>query len=151
MHAKKIAAMLIVGMAFATIMIQARAGAPSGKAGCSWLATGTITKTDGSTFYLLGKDNVVYTVDAGRAELLSEFTTDSRGLSVGDTVRVYGTVTGPNSVAASRVRVLVHEAAQGEESPKKEIKIIYERPQEEKPAEGAGPQVEIKPQPEDGQ
>ena len=149
MSTRKAIATLVLGLAFSAIAVQPSSGQACGGVGCAWLATGTITRSDGSTFYLLGKDNTIYTIDASRAEMLSEFTTDSRSMRVGDTVRVYGTMTGDRQVAASRVRVTVHEATPADEPPKKEIKIIYERPQEQSPAEGAGPEPEVQPQPDE--
>lgn len=104
--------------------------APCDYAGCSWLATGTVAKMDGKTFHLLGKDNVVYTIDAGPAEVIFEnYTADCCSLRVGDTVRVYGTVSGPAAVRAARIRVFSREPVRPAPSgagPQREVKIIVE-------------------------
>jgi len=151
MSTRKIIATLVLGVALIAIAAQGAGGEACERLGCAWLATGTITRIDGSTFYLLGKDNLVYAIDASRAEMLSEFTNGSFSVRVGDTVRVYGNVTGAQKVAASRVRVMAHEEAPEAEPLRKEIRIIYEKPREEQPTEGAGPQPEVQPQPEERQ
>jgi len=122
---------LVIGLtAMVGLSAAASEQAPCDYAGCSWLATGTVTKMDGKTFYLLGKDNVVYTIDAGPAEVVFEdYTADCCSLRVGDTVRVYGTLSGPAAVRAARVRVFAREPAKpaaGGAGPQKEVKIIVE-------------------------
>jgi len=98
--------------------------------GCTWLATGTITKVDGNTIYLLAKDNVVYTVLLKRTEVIFEdFATDDNSLRVGDTIRVYGTISGPQQIQASRIRVFSRKPSSqtiSEPESDKLIKIIVE-------------------------
>ena len=99
-------------------------------AGCTWLATGTVTKIDGNTIYLLAKDNVVYTVLVSRTEVIFEdFTTDTTSIRIGDTIRVYGTISGPQQIQASRIRVFSRKPSSqtiSEAESDKVIKIIVE-------------------------
>jgi len=99
-------------------------------AGCTWLATGTITKVEGNTIYLLAKDNVVYTVLLKRTEVIFEnFATGDNNLRVGDTIRVYGTISGPQKIQALRIRVFSRKPSSqtvSETEPDKLIKIIFE-------------------------
>jgi hypothetical protein len=98
--------------------------------GCTWLATGTITKVNGNTIYLLAKDNIVYTVLLKRTEVIFEdFATDDNSLRVGDTIRVYGTISGPQQIQASRIRVFSRKPSSqtvSEPESDKLIKIIVE-------------------------
>lgn len=109
-------------------------------AGCTWLATGTVTKIDGNTIYLLAKDNVVYTVLVSRTEVIFEdFTTDTTSIRVGDTIRVYGTISGPQQIQASRIRVFSRKPSSqtvSEAESDKVIKIIVEP----EPISGSGTQ-----------
>ena len=138
----RIPAILVMGVALIAVSGYSPLLAACEQPGCSWLATGAVSKIDGSTFYLLGRDNIVYTIDASHAQLLSGFTKEPRSVRAGDCVRVYGTITGSRRIQASRVRVMVpaSEPTTADE-PKKEIKIIYERPQPGN-QEGAGPQTD---------
>lgn len=111
-----------------------------------WLATGTITKMEGSTLYFLGKDNNVYTIDASGAEVLFDnYTTDCCSARVGDKVRVFGHPAGPYVVNAVRVRVFSRGEGPVAASagPEKEIKVIMEKrePEYEPAAPAAGPVV----------
>ena len=128
MTTAKYIAILIGGMVLSGTVVGAVADA-----GPQWLATGTVTKIDGSTFYFLGKDNVIYTIDAAGSEVLVEdFDTDCYSLRVGDTVRVYGNVVAQGTIRAVRVRIFGREqqtagSAGAGPSPEKEIKIIIEK------------------------
>ncbi len=124
-------AFLVLGLAFALLSSVAQAApAACDHKGCTWLATGTVTRIDGTTLYLLGKDNVIYTIDAGSADVIYDsFAAGCDSLVVGSTVRVYGTITDPKTIKASRVRVCPAEkpATTGSgPAPKQEIKIIVE-------------------------
>lgn len=136
MSTKRTIYILLVGMMLVAWSIGAEA-APKvcDYEGCTWLATGTVTKIDGATFFLLGKDSVVYTVRAGQAEVVVEdYTTDCYSLAVGDLVRVYGVISGPSEIRAERLRIFTRQGSAmvgaGPEGtrPESEVKIIIERP-----------------------
>ncbi len=129
MNTAKHIAILIGGI----VLVVTALGAAQAEPGGTWLATGTVTRIDGSTFYFLGKDNVIYEINAIDSEVIvDEFSTDCYSLRVGDTVRVYGRQTDQGGIRAIRVRILdryqEHAGARraGEE-PEKEIKIIIEK------------------------
>jgi len=152
MSTNKVIAILILGLALIPIP-QSTYAARDHKGG-AWLGAGTVTRVDGSTFYLLSKDNLVYTIDAGRAELRVEFTADSPALRAGDLLRVYGKISGERKIQAVRVRIFKREAAKPSEptdGTKKEIKIIIQREPAAPPDAGSGPQAEATPQPEQSQ
>ncbi len=98
--------------------------------GCKWLATGTITKIDGNAIYVLAKDNIVYTVIVNRTEVVFEdFTLGNNNVRVGDAIRVYGTISGPKQIQASRISVFSRKSSLqpgSETEPDKVIKIIVE-------------------------
>ena len=141
MNTAKYTAILIGGM----VLAGALSAAPVGDAAPTWLATGTVTKIDGPTFYFLGKDNVIYRIDAGRSEVLvEEFDTDCYSLRVGDTVRVYGGPAEQGTIRAIRVRIFDREAqpadsAPAEQTPEREIKIVIEKREAEPAQQAAGP------------
>lgn len=119
MYAAKIVGFLLLG-----VIIACAAGAASSR-GASWLATGTITKVDGTTAYFLSKDNSVFRVDTSRATLLG-----SDLARVGDRVRVFGCLTGSGKVKAARVRVLGSAGPRTGSSgsgPGKEVRIVVEK------------------------
>lgn len=100
--------------------------------GQTWLATGTVTRIDGSVFYLLGKDNVIYKIDTQSSEVfVGDSKADHYTPKIGDTVRVYGTVGDGCKIEAARVRVFAGEqtanAVPVGAGPEKEIKIIIRR------------------------
>ena len=110
-----------------------------------WLATGTVTKIEGSTLFFLGKDNNVYTVDASGSGMLFQGCTSGCSVRVGDKVRAYGHPAGPYMVNAIRVRVLSHgEGATASSALEKEIRVIMEQPKPtaEAAAPAAGPQTQ---------
>lgn len=100
--------------------------------GNEWLATGIVTRIDGTTVYLLGKDNVVYTVYAGKSEIVFEgFGPEHTAMAVGDAVRVFGKVGGVCVINAERIRVFPPENLGGsgpsqQHTGNKEIKIIID-------------------------
>lgn len=95
-------------------------------ADASWLATGVVTKVDGNTLFMLGKDNVVYRVDAAGANMVS----GDREIRPGTGVRVYGSRTGEKSVRAMRVRVLgtggLSPSSAGT-GPGRDVRIVVEK------------------------
>lgn len=125
MHASRLLWFALLG----AIVISTTAGA----AGGSWLATGVVTKMEGKTLYMLGKDNAVYRVDIGGANMVS----GDREIRPGTVVRVFGRLMGKNAVCAARVRVMgVARAATPAvgAGPQKEVKIVVEKESEEVPA-----------------
>ena len=117
---------LVLSGVVLTLLLQGVSGAASSPSSCirtgsTWLATGTVSKVDGSTIYFLGKNNIVYTIKAGGSEIVfDQFKGDSSGLAVGDMVRVYGTVVGDRTIRAIRIRVCKRVSAPSESgSPKK--------------------------------
>lgn len=93
----------------------------------SWLATGTVTKVDGSTLYFLSRGNSVFRVDASAASVFP-----ARGQSAigpGDKVRVFGCLSTPGVVRAARVRVLssARTASAAGSGAGKEVRIVVER------------------------
>lgn len=138
MKSRITSAVLILGM----VLISTLFAMQTAQADHTWLATGTVTKIDGNTFYLLGKNNVVYTINAGQSEVIVDnFHIDCYTVRVGDTVRVFGCIFGTKTVEAKRVRILKRCAPeQKTEEPGKEIKIIMQaNPPEEPASEGNGP------------
>ena len=144
MKTNNISAVLVLGI----VLISTLFAVPTAQADQTWLATGTITKIDGSTFYLLGKNNVVYTINAGQSEVIVDnFRLDCYTVRVGDTVRVFGCVDDPKIISAKRVRILKRCGPTATtEEPKKEIKVIMQGSQPEPATEGNGPEVALAPQ-----
>ena len=135
---KKLSATVILSFGMAIIMsigVQAAVsvcGSDVGKSPC--VATGTVTKASGSTFFILGKNNVVYTVHADSAHW---FGCEGQvcEVGVGDIVRVYGPGH-KHTIQATRVRILRRagsKSAQSAAGP--EIKIVVEK--------GAGSQESV--------
>lgn len=127
MDRKTYIAVLVAGLALllALPVVEAN-GTACDYEGCTWLATGTVTKIEGSKVFLLGKDNVVYTIDRSQANVIYD---GCESLKVGLVVRVYGTVTGANQIRASQMRVCPpgSVAPSGEGAgPTEEIRIIVE-------------------------
>jgi hypothetical protein len=129
---KETAVVIVVMMALTGLSQGARANdecAIDASVGSNWLATGVITRVDGSVLYLLGKDNQVYEVSTAG----TEFVLDGAGPGnyvpmVGDTVRVYGDVARGCKIDATRVRIYRPDAGQPlGAGPQKEIKIIIEK------------------------
>lgn len=111
--------LLLIGVA-----ITVTAGAAS-----SWLATGTVTKVNGSTFYFLSQGDSVYRVDADGAKILSDVGRMSPMIGVGDKVRVFGVVSKTGVVRAAQIRVLgsTRTASSAGGGPGKEVRIVVER------------------------
>ncbi len=128
-----------VGLALLLILTSLAAGAYASDG--RWLATGTVTKVDGSTIYFLGRDNQIYTIAAGSAQIVSDLKTGIRPVMQGDTIRVYGSLESDSRVIALRIRILKGVAGAAAAVPEREIKIIYERPQPDV-TNGAGPAPE---------
>ncbi|MGI6296737.1 MAG: DUF5666 domain-containing protein [Armatimonadota bacterium] len=98
--------------------------------GGGWLATGTVTRIDANTMYFLGRDNVVYEIDTSGAQMFTQAGATNAQPEVGDQVRVYGYLSKPGHIVASRVRVLASPAdrsAPPSAAPEKEIKIVVEK------------------------
>ncbi len=122
---------LIVGMALMmSIGVQAAVsacGSGSGNAPC--VAMGTVTRANGSTFFLLGSNNIVFTVNSDNAVWLG-CEGQACEVRVGDVVRVYGHAD-KGVVQALRVRVLRRSpgsaSAQSGAGPDRTIKVIVER------------------------
>lgn len=133
---------LVGGTVLATLAIFAFPA----QAARDWLATGTVTKIEGSTLFSLGKDNSVYTIDASSSGVVFENSTaDCSSVRIGDKVRIFGHPTGPYMVKAVRVRAFSRgEDAIAYAEPEQEIKVIMERREPEyepaAPAAGPGPQ-----------
>lgn len=121
--------------------------------GSEWLDTGTITKVDGPAFYMLGTDNQVYEVRAHNSRFIVN---DNEGTAyiptVGDNVRVFGTVAEGCKIEASRVRIFggpgVPAAPGGGPvtvlppapiTPERQVKIIIEKD----PAPSVAPQTAV--------
>lgn len=139
---RRVQAILLLGMALIGFGYGARgADHPCPiilEVGSEWLATGTITKIDDSTFVMLGKDNQLYTVRAADSKFLVNDADGAKYVpKVGDIVRVFGKVAEKCRVVASRVRVfgvlpavlsMPAAPAQGPApAPKKETRIIIEK------------------------
>ena len=110
-----------------------------------WIATGTVTKLDGYTFFFLGKDNNVYKIDASKAVLfIEDFMSDNFTAEPGDTVRIYGKAVGPRVIEAIRVRILKRERSSGASTaPEKQVSVIVEnKPNEVAQAESVTEAVE---------
>lgn len=110
------------------LMIASAANAAGNPA--SWLATGTVTRADGNTIYFLSRYNVVFHIDAGGAVIVSDVRPGDDVIRPGDTIRVLGTVIGPNRIKAARVRIL--RSADGPTAgagsgPEREVKIVVEK------------------------
>jgi len=72
--------------------------------------TGTVTARDGNIVVLAAEDGKSYKVDAeGAAVLLDRLPGNCMSLRVGDRMRVYGTLTAPDKLKASRVHVFLKE------------------------------------------
>lgn len=137
MKTKRVIIILFVGMVLMTLSYtvwSAQTPCPIGfNIGRTWLATGTVTKVDGPTFYLLGKDNLIYTISGDGSEVVvMGLTGGGYAPRVGDTVRVYGTVVDGCRIQAARIRLYKHDgsgygAGPGVKAPDKEIKIIIEK------------------------
>ena len=142
MKTAKITAILIGGIVLAVMVSGGAQAEPEG----TWLATGTVTRIDGSTFYLLGKDHVIYEVDAADSEVIVDrFSMDCDSLRVGDTVRVYGKQTEQGSIRAVRVRIFDRYEEQAGATrpggaPEKEVTIIIEKRQSQQAQRGGGAQ-----------
>jgi len=100
----------------------------------SWLATGTVTRVDGTTVFFLSRDNVVFRIDAGGAVILSDSKFGPGPMRTGDKIRVYGSLVGTNQVKAARIRMLTSGGYKNASSgagpaPEKEVKIIVEKEQ----------------------
>lgn len=95
----------------------------------SWLATGTVTKVDGSTLYFLSRGNSVFRIDTSAARIFSGGAELNITIGTGDKVRVFGYLTKPGSVRAARVRVLssVGGASAVGSGPRKEVRIVVEK------------------------
>jgi len=92
----------------------------------SWLATGTVTKVEGSSVYMIGKDNKVYRIDSGHANMIF----DERGstqVRVGDCIRVLGYLRAPGEVEAMQVHVLGASTASTGKGPEKVVEIVVEQ------------------------
>jgi hypothetical protein len=62
--------------------------------------TGTVSSVDGSLIYLTGSNGTAYTIDASGAIIdKSDTTIQVSGISSGDTLRVFGTLSGANITA----------------------------------------------------
>lgn len=121
MHAAK-----VLGFVLAVTLITTMGCAIA--AGGGWLATGTVTKIGDKTLNFLGRDNVVYVIDTSGAQMLSSAGATNAQPQVGDEVRVFGNLTKPGQVTASRVRVLASPADRSAaRSPQKEVKIVVEK------------------------
>lgn len=145
-------AALILGVVFIALTcgVQADTGTctANDKVGQTWLATGIVVKSEGSTFYLLGKDNIVYRIDGGKSEVfVDEAKASTDAWCVGDTARVYGVVQEPCKICAERVRVFKRDDASGAVTgapvapiagSEKEVKIIIEKEQAQPAGTGAG-------------
>ncbi|MCE5198919.1 MAG: DUF5666 domain-containing protein [Armatimonadota bacterium] len=135
MHVKKALAILFAVMALTGLTYSAHANGGDTCAiktppGQTWLATGTITKVDGQIFYILGKDNQIYKIDAGRSiVLMGDSETERYVPKVGDIVRVYGVVDESCEVDAARIRVFKEpsEPAQAGSGPEPMVKIIIDK------------------------
>lgn len=104
----------------------------------NWLATGIVTRRDGSTIYMLAKDNVVYKIDAGNARLRMDVPNHPIVMNVGDRIRVFGTQTSPTSVKAKQI--LIYLRTPSESVPSVEPPPVTEQPVTPSPAgPGAGP------------
>lgn len=124
------------------LMIASAANAAGNPA--SWLATGTVTRADGNTIYFLSRYNVVFHIDAGGAVIVSDVRPGDDVVRPGDTIRVLGTVIGPNRIKAARVRIL--RSAEGPiagagSGPEREVKIVVEK-------DGAEPSEDAAEQPQ---
>lgn len=136
MKTKNISAVLILGIMLIITLFAVGAA----QADRTWLATGTVTKIEGSIFYLLGKNNVVYTINAGQSEVIVDnFRSESYAVQVGDTVRVFGCKAYPKTIEAKRIRVLKRCPEATTKEPEKEIKIIMQGTIPEPAVEGCGP------------
>jgi len=95
----------------------------------SWLATGTVTKVDGSTLYFLSRGNSVFRIDTSAAWIFSGGAELNIAIGPGDKVRVFGYLTKPGSVRAARVRVLssVGGASAVGSGPRKDVRIVVEK------------------------
>ncbi|MCL5666942.1 MAG: DUF5666 domain-containing protein [Patescibacteria group bacterium] len=69
-------------------------------------ASGTVTAINGNTITLAGSDNATYTVDASNAQLMvvkpAGTSLQNSGIANGDTLTVFGTLSG-NNIAATRI------------------------------------------------
>lgn len=114
--------------------------------GQKWLATGTVTKVEGTTFFLLGKDNQVYKIHAAESQVfIDEEKVNREAWAVGDTVRVFGEVIDPCVISAERIRIFQRDdAGTIPEEPRveREVKIIIEREPAVPSGQGAGVQAQ---------
>lgn len=140
MKTKKISAVLVLGM----VLISTLFAVQTAQADRNWLATGTVTKVDGDTFYFLGRDNVVYAINAGQSEVIvNNFQSDCYTVRVGDTVRVFGCATDPKTIIAKRVRIIKRCAPEAAEEPKKEIRVIMQGSLPGSEITGTGPVASV--------
>lgn len=136
MKTRKLSAVLVLGI----VLISTLFAVQTAQADRNWLATGTITKIDGSTIYFLGKDNTLYTIDASQSEVIVDnFRSDNYTVRVGDTVRIFGCETSPNAVSAKRIRIIKRCNPTAAEQPEKEIMIIMQDNVPEPVNMGTGP------------
>jgi hypothetical protein len=99
--------------------------------GCNWLATGVVTETLDTGFTILGRDGRTYWIGTTKAEIVSDEPSAPGSLVVGDVVRAFGTIAGPEAIQAARVRVMRTATAGAGASPPQapEIRIVVEKPQ----------------------
>jgi len=100
----------------------------------SWLATGTVTKVDGSTVYFLSQYNAVFRIDTSQAKMFYDSRGGDNQVRAGTKIRVFGCLVGPSVVKAARVRVLQSRTASAGAGPKKEVRIIVEKDVEQTPS-----------------
>ena len=129
MKKKNLNTVPVMGMVIISILVTlvAQAAVAGSIDSEGWIATGTVTKLDGDSFYFLGKDNVLYKIDASKAVLIIEnFMSDSFTAEPGDTVRIYGKVVDPRIIQAIRVRVLTHDRSAASTAAEKQVSVIVE-------------------------
>ncbi|MEN6520435.1 MAG: DUF5666 domain-containing protein [Armatimonadota bacterium] len=107
--------LLLVGLVFSMAMISLGAFADgkteSSAAGSSEMTvTGTVTARTGNLVTLAADDGKTYKVDAtGAIVLLDRLPGNCLSLRIGDKMRVYGKLTGNNSLKASRVHIFLSD------------------------------------------
>lgn len=131
-----------------TVILSAGASWAEGKTcdykGCSWLATGVVTKADDPGFLMLAKDGLTYWIGTSKADVLSDVPCRSGPVEAGDVVRVFGTLAAPDAITAARVRILpeaaLAPAGAGAETPRPQVRIVVEKPPAADEAAGSAPE-----------